>query len=472
MNKSLGKNGDIYIELCDNDNDGSKLYPINKDPVLWKSCDDAYDYTWNNDFNNHIKYLSKKDRIKLIRSMGFCPHKRCQLDNVDNAYSNGTCPEGLCYTKIENGGLSFGACCYINGYFNTSKLIGVYNKSQHKPKPIYKHSRIVLGDNIGGNDTSIESFINANMIYPGIIAAQCPLSGYPNGYLNTIEDNKKMIIQFNITKWIQLAPNIDSNIDPIYSASIELGQNNSVKGNCAVFPLLYFNNKNNSISYGISNFIIHDYNGGNIVNISYKLTGYTKYNEYGKYIVMFKDDKNINEKWDTTWEKKIVNVNHIWYYNWKDFEIPPDEDIPIIKKITKETAEVLSGGNHAVISCLSGRGRTGTFAAIVLGSLLKTKTVSDLVDIIVDIRENRDSMVETPEQFRFINKALGLSDTSKCSLNCIVSNHVNNYHNDLITNQTLSALSFFAGLIFSQILRLIFNKLYAHHNYKHKKNNF
>jgi hypothetical protein len=141
--------------------------------------------------------------------------------------------------------------------------------------------------------------------------------------------------------------------------------------------------------------------------------------------------------------------------------------------MAREAAEVIRNGSGSVaVNCLSGRGRTGTFSAITLGEVKGANTMSQFVDLIVNMREHRDGLVETPEQFRFINKALGLSDTSKCSLNCIVSNHVNNYHNDLITNQTLSALSFFAGLIFSQILRLIFNKLYAHHNYKHKKNNF
>ena len=278
MQRSSGKHGDIYIEKCDDD---MTLYPTNKDPLLWKSCDDAYDYTWSNDFSKHLRRISQIDRIKLIRSMGFCPHNRCQLDNLDNAYSNGTCPEGLCYTKIENGGLSFGACCYIDGYFNTSKLIGVYNKSQHKPKPIYKHSRIVIGDKVGGHDTSVEAFMNANMIYPGLIAAQCPLTGFPSGYQNTIIDTKKMIIQFNITKWIQLAPNVGHNIDPIYAAGIELGKNGSVQGNCAVFPILYFKS-NNILSSGISNFTIHEHERS-IVNMSYKVTGYTRYNEYGKY---------------------------------------------------------------------------------------------------------------------------------------------------------------------------------------------
>ena len=466
MQRSLGKHGDIYIEKCD-DNIVT-LYPLKKDPYLWKSCNDAYDYTWGNDFGNHLRRITKTDRMKLIRSMGFCPHKRCQLDNVDNAYSNGTCPEGLCYTKVENGGLSFGACCFIDGYFNTSKLIGVYNKSQHKPKPIYKHSRIVIGDKVGGRDTSPEAFMNANMIYPGIIAAQCPLTGFPSGYQNTVTDTKKMIIQFNITKWIQLAPNVEYNVDPIYAAGIELGKNGSVRGNCAVFPILYFNDTNHYLSSGISNFTIHT-DTRSIVNMSYSLTGYTRYNKYGKYVIKFEDKFPSDSR---IWEKKVVNINHIWYYGWKDFDIPPSVDDSLIQVISREIVESLDKTSHTVISCLSGRGRTGTFAAIVLASLAKVKSVSEVVDIIVGIRENRDSMVETPEQFRYINKILELSDISQCGLKCIVSNHINNLHYDLISGQVLSIVSFISGLIFSQILRFMYLKIFSRGNYRHKKDIF
>lgn len=64
------------------------------------------------------------------------------------------------------------------------------------------------------------------------------------------------------------------------------------------------------------------------------------------------------------------------------------------------------------MNCLSGRGRTGTFSAIVLGKLLSVKTHSQFVDVIVGMRENRDGLVETPAQFKFAAAVLGLPDTS------------------------------------------------------------
>jgi hypothetical protein len=61
-----------------------------------------------------IGYISKENRLKLIKSIGFCPHRffslainddlvfrRCQLYNLSGTGPSNICPPGLCYTKIE-----------------------------------------------------------------------------------------------------------------------------------------------------------------------------------------------------------------------------------------------------------------------------------------------------------------------------------------------------------------------------------
>ena len=170
--------------------------------------------------------VSELDRTKLAKSMGFCPQSRCQLFNLTNAGTNGQCPESLCYTKVENGGLSFGACCFINGEFNYGDLIGYYNKTTWTPKPIYKKSRVVLADP-SQTDDSYVSFINANRIHDGVIATQCPMH-------NTINDVKRMIVEQNTTIWVQLAP---------YSTSLNPYENvyngRDLKTDCVVFPNIY-----------------------------------------------------------------------------------------------------------------------------------------------------------------------------------------------------------------------------------------
>lgn len=179
------------------------IFPLHNEKE-WQGCQDAYSYTWDSDLQNDLVSLRSRDRAKLLKTSGFCPQNRCQLDHIRSTEEDGVCAEGLCYTKIENGGPSFGACCFTNGSFHSGDIIGYYNKSQPVPKPIYRHSRIVLGGN--SSDTSYASFINANKIHHGIIAAQCPLSGFPHDYANTIDDMKQMILEQNITFWVQLAP--------------------------------------------------------------------------------------------------------------------------------------------------------------------------------------------------------------------------------------------------------------------------
>lgn len=92
-----------------------------------------------------------------------------------------------------------------------------------------------------------------------------------------------------------------------------------------------------------------------------------------------------------------------------------------MQSLAQEAATLLAARESSVaVSCLSGRGRTGTFSSIVVGKLLSIKTLSELVDVIVSMRENRDGLVETPAQFRFAAYALGLPDPSECNLSCYV----------------------------------------------------
>lgn len=62
------------------------------------------------------------------------------------------------------------------------------------------------------------------------------------------------------------------------------------------------------------------------------------------------------------------------------------------------------------MNCYSGRGRTGSFASLVLGHKHKVSKHDQLVDLIVQLRERRDGLVETPRQYVFVSKMLGLSD--------------------------------------------------------------
>lgn len=215
----MTKHGDIYLKPCKVDLSNS-FSNISK-PYHWVGCDDAYAFTWYLDQGNDITFLSHKNRELLARSAGFCPHKRCQLVGIEEIDEREVCPKGLCFTKIENGSPSFGGCCFNQGVFNSGDLIGYYNKSQSVPKPIYKHSRVVIGRAKGANeadeskqddDDSWSRFVNANEVYPGIIATQCPLSSSSQGgaasRVSTVADVQRMIWEQRVSLWVQLSPSL------------------------------------------------------------------------------------------------------------------------------------------------------------------------------------------------------------------------------------------------------------------------
>jgi len=122
--RSTEKPGELYLPACssaggEGSGQYSPLYPQHVAPHLWASCGDAYEYTWMTDLSHDIAALSLRDRTKLSRSMGFCPHLRCQLTDLGNAHNDGHCPHNLCYTKLEQGTGSYGACCFRDGRFNS-----------------------------------------------------------------------------------------------------------------------------------------------------------------------------------------------------------------------------------------------------------------------------------------------------------------------------------------------------------------
>ena len=65
--------------------------------------------------------------------------------------------------------------------------------------------------------------------------------------------------------------------------------------------------------------------------------------------------------------------------------------------------------------------RSGTYAAIVLGKLRKVASVSELVALIVGMREHRDGLVELPSQLRYVCRLLGLPDPAECGWGCLLS---------------------------------------------------
>ena len=175
----------------------ASLFPQSIPPSQWNSCHDHSEYVWLTDPS--LSNLHQADVTKLSKTFGFCPHLRCQLDNVTFPDATDICPNGLCFTTIAEGHLTAGACCFRNHSFESTSLLGYSLKTQGlKPKPLYKHSRIVLGDAIGASTPDYGSFINANLVHPGIIATQCPMRLF-HPVTNIADGVKRMILEHNIS---------------------------------------------------------------------------------------------------------------------------------------------------------------------------------------------------------------------------------------------------------------------------------
>lgn len=57
----------VYLNGC---TDSAELFPLDDaHPAQWKSCNDAYEYTWMNDFGGFLKGMSLKNRMRLAYSM-------------------------------------------------------------------------------------------------------------------------------------------------------------------------------------------------------------------------------------------------------------------------------------------------------------------------------------------------------------------------------------------------------------------
>lgn len=318
---SFTKMGDIYVPYCDTSRD---LFPLNADASTWSSCDDAYEYTWSLDRGKDLIALTTVDRLKLSRSMGFCPHNRCQLTNLTSTANDGRCPDNLCYTKLENGAKSFGACCFIDGAFNSGQLIGYYNKTQQTPKPMYKKSRVILGDITGGPDESFRGFINANEIHNKLIATQCPLD-------NTVLDVARMLVEQNVSLWIQLAPFVDI---------VDTDKDSTHVSQCTITPEKFLNASQHLLrsgNYGSGNYIqdvsLQSTDSNQFKNPSFSARCFDiRYQAPSSEALTTDNQYHLMEEhpMDTSIsaldEIQTHRLTNMWYSNWKDFAVPAASD--------------------------------------------------------------------------------------------------------------------------------------------------
>ena len=367
----------------------SPIFPLDSPPSSWESCGDAYEYTWLHEVNDpYFVDVDDEDRLRLARSMGFCPERRCQLGYLGNADVGGVgmCPEGLCYTKLVEGSPSFGACCYTAGKFMSGSLIGYHAKQRPMQKPIYERGRIVLGrdnHNPRRDADSYEAFINANEVYPGIILTQCPLLSAPHdaSRVETLTDWKRMIIEYGVSLVVQVHPEGEAS-----------GCEGRLKELC----------KNPCVDWAVRIFAEGDTSVSSSLPVTWKGSQDMSH-LHSKLVEYF---YSIEEEGGGA----ARDVRHLRFRGWGDFGVPEGENAETVEHLANEIVRtVLNGGKVAVV-CYSGRGRSGTLASLAIARLEGVESTRDLVRAIVKMREYRDSLVETPAQFDFVRRTLDLRE--------------------------------------------------------------
>lgn len=115
---------------------------------------------------------------------------------------------------------------------------------------------------------------------------------------------------------------------------------------------------------------------------------------------------------------KNRTLDYYWIPDWSDFSVPATTSNDEVRQMARTIARrVVEEERQVVVSCTSGRGRSGTLAAIIawfvthLGkgpSPPPPATLSTLIDVVVELRRHRDGQVELPTQFQYIQQLLGL----------------------------------------------------------------
>lgn len=397
--------GGILVEDCSSIY-GDTQFPYridifpNNSLSLWRSCDDAYYGTWMRDTRGDIQRLPSLLRWKLTTTMGFCPHLRCQLGTVSHSPAYSKCPTGLCFTKLEHGARSFGACCFdANGVFDSGNLIGVANKSQSVPKPIYKHSAVHLKS----QDSSLfASFINANYVHDGsLIVTQCPMQ-------TTVADVLQMISQESISLWIQMAPESlsgrYSDCHLLHSLLPHFDYDSSSLVDFENAELFHqYSSLINTISLSLEN---------SSVSTSLTVPSVFATPAFEIHLLYMRKETCAPQ---CTSSRLLMTV---WFQQWTDFDAPSSTHFDMLRTVAQFAAAMHSKVNRrdvasrVAFSCLSGRGRSGTMASLVAYLRRKEATVGHdaLVDVVVRLRSQRDGMVETPSQYRALSLLAGLPD--------------------------------------------------------------
>ncbi|KAM9753688.1 receptor-type tyrosine-protein phosphatase eta [Menidia menidia] len=133
---------------------------------------------------------------------------------------------------------------------------------------------------------------------------------------------------------------------------------------------------------------------------------------------------------------EVRSIRHFHFTAWPDHGVPETTELLIsFRHLVREHMNQYSRNSPTVVHCSAGVGRTGTFIAIdrLIFQIERENTV-DVFGIVYDLRMHRPLMVQTEDQYVFLNQ---------CALDVIRSRTGNNV--DLIYQNT-AALSIYENV--------------------------
>jgi len=321
---------------CDGMGDTSGRLFVHGDPTQWGMCG-KFVARWRSPPSHALLGVSKEQRERLAASSGFCPRQRCQLSN--SAVTSPECQSG---------------CCFWNGRYSSSSLLGYSSRLTSKiARPTYRHHRIVVGGaaRLHGEDSEA-AFLDANEVFPGMIAMSCPaLAG---GY-SVMAQLLAMIPQQKVALVITLDPTAET-----------LGGNTTRHNARACVPW-----------------------GRNMVEHSLDFTRSI-------------DTAAQLERYEYTLAGQAVR--QYWFGGWPDFGVPDTSHDPTMELLVQEIVETVAAGSKVLVHCHGGRGRSGTLFAIAQARLTRAMAVQELVDLVIRMRESRPDSCETPQQFDYLRR--------------------------------------------------------------------
>ncbi|XP_016531569.1 receptor-type tyrosine-protein phosphatase eta-like [Poecilia formosa] len=124
---------------------------------------------------------------------------------------------------------------------------------------------------------------------------------------------------------------------------------------------------------------------------------------------------------------EVRSVRHFHFTAWPDHGVPETTELLIsFRHLVREHMNQYSRNSPTVVHCSAGVGRTGTFIAIDrLIFQIERENIVDVYGIVHDLRMHRPLMVQTEDQYVFLNQ---------CALDIIRARTGNNV--DLIYQNT------------------------------------